>query len=124
STVGGVATGTGNAGFGVMARHGLPGANAVLIAGTSFTSWGGVGLPLTLAPFGMPACSLLVSADVLLGTTLVGAGPAAGTATIPIPIPPNPALSGALVHFQWYVTDPGPSPVPGAMSRGLQVFVP
>jgi hypothetical protein len=123
STVGGIPTSAGNPAFGLHVSNTLPNSVAVLIAGLSFTSWMGVPLPMSLGVFGVPGCQLFVSADFLFTTTTTGPGGGAGIAFVPTPVPAAPSLSGALLHFQWYIVDPGPAPVPGAMSNALQLLV-
>ncbi|HET6204750.1 MAG TPA: FG-GAP-like repeat-containing protein [Planctomycetota bacterium] len=102
----------------------LGGSLVVLIFGVSSTSWVGVPLPLNLGFLGLPSCALFVSADVLLPATASGSGPGAGAAYRLVPAPPNPALSGLSVFYQWFAVDPGPLPLPGAMSEALQVLIP
>ncbi|MCI0589008.1 MAG: hypothetical protein L0323_19480 [Planctomycetes bacterium] len=123
ATTGGLATSTGNPIFGIALGQALGGAAAVLVAGVSSQSWGGLPLPLDLAPSGAPGCALFVSGEVLIPTIAAGTGPGGGSATVPLPVPNNAALNGGLVYFQWYVFDPGPGPLPGSMSRALQVLV-
>ncbi len=112
-------SGTGNPIFGMRLWNALGGTGAVLVLGTSWQSWAGGTLPLDLTPFGSPGCALLVSPDVLLPV----ATSVAGSADLSLPVPANPALSGGLVHVQWYVLGPGLSVAPGATSRALQIFV-
>ncbi|HKB16121.1 MAG TPA: hypothetical protein VKF62_08645, partial [Planctomycetota bacterium] len=100
----------------------LPGTFALLLLGASNASLpGGLPLPLNLAPLGMPACALLVSLEVMLPALTSGPGPGGGRASFSFPIPPDPLLVGGLAYLQWYVVDPGPAPLPGAMTRGLAV---
>jgi hypothetical protein len=113
----------GNAGFALVASRTLGGSTAILIFGTSSQSWLGTPLPLGLGSLGLPSCSLLVSPDALLYAGTTGAGPGAGVAFVTLPIPPDPLLVATFFHFQWYVVDPGPATLPGAMSRGLTVLV-
>ncbi|MCI0585607.1 MAG: VCBS repeat-containing protein [Planctomycetes bacterium] len=114
---------TGNSGFRLVLSRALAGTTATLAAGASSSSWAGIPLPLDLGPFGMPGCSLLVSADVLLPATTGGSGPLDGRTFFPAPIPVAPSLAGSTIYLQWYVVDPGPAPVPGAMSRGLALVL-
>ncbi len=113
----------GSASFGIVLSKALGGSFAVLDVGLSSTSWLGVPLPLNLGFLGLPACSLHVSPDVPLLVATNGSGPGNGRAFVPLPIPPDPTLTGAHVFFQWYVVDPGPAPLPGAMSRGLDLLI-
>ncbi len=121
-TAGGPAA-RGNGAFRIVLSEALGGTSATLLMGSSSLSWGGIPLPLNLGFVGLPACSLLVSPDVLLPTSTSGAGAAAGLEFLPVPIPPNPALVGGSAFLQWFVADPGAGAVPVAMSEGLQVVV-
>src|SRR5262245_26104932 len=109
----------GNPGFQIVLSRALPGTAASLAVGSSSTSWAGIPLPLDLGPLGVPGCSLLVSPDLVLSASTVGSGPLDGRAFLALPIPPAPSLAGSTIFLQWYVVDPGPALVPGAMSRGL-----
>ncbi|MGH7149969.1 MAG: integrin alpha [Planctomycetota bacterium] len=100
-----------------------PGLPALLLLGFSDTQWWGVPLPLNLAPQGMPACSLLVSPDLVFGLTTAAFGPGNGRLVAPIAIPASSSLVGLAFYTQWYVVDPGPAPIPGAMTRGLAVTI-
>ncbi len=113
----------GNSNFGLSVSNALGGTVAVLITGFSASSYQGVPLPMNLAPLGVPGCFLLVSPDLLSGAGTTGSGAGSGSATTGIPIPPIAGLLGASAYFQWYVVDPGPSILPGAMSEGLYVQV-
>lgn len=116
-------SGPGNPGFGSAVTQALGGTVAVLILGASFQTWNGLPLPLDLAPFGLPGCSLLVSADLLLPAVTSGSGPGSGFALFPLPVPADPALFGALFHIQGLVADPGPSLLPASMTRAIQVLL-
>jgi hypothetical protein len=74
---------------------------AALILGDSATTWNGLPLPLSLAPFGAPSCSLLASLTATLGT---GVDPA-GTASVALALPANPALAGFPFWCQWFCLD-------------------
>ncbi|MCI0588997.1 MAG: VCBS repeat-containing protein [Planctomycetes bacterium] len=101
----------------------LGGGSAILVLGASNANWGGFPLPFPLGFAGMPACSLLVSPDATVPVTTLGSGPGNGRVSLSFPIPPLPGLSGATIYGQWYVTDPGPGLLPGAMSRGIGVTI-
>src|SRR5690606_8921691 len=73
----------------------VPNSLAILAAGFSRTVAGGQPLPLSLAPFGMPGCSLLVSPDVAV---LLAAG--ANAATWWLPLPSVPGLLGVEFYVQ------------------------
>lgn len=88
-----------------------------LIVGLSNTQWLSMGLPMSLATFGAPDCSLLVSGDYfdrLVNTT--------GTSTLGFPIRTDRSLLGLHVYFQGYVRDSGAN---GglAVSNGLDVII-
>ncbi|HET6201944.1 MAG TPA: FG-GAP-like repeat-containing protein [Planctomycetota bacterium] len=121
-TVGGVPN-VGNAAFGATVSNAVGASVAILVVGTSSTTWAGGPLPLSLSFAGLGGCLLLVSPDALLAVGTTGAGAGAGVGTIPLPIPSTAALVGQLAYLQWYVVDPGPSILPGALSQGLQVFI-
>jgi hypothetical protein len=80
------------------ATQGQTGASFALTLGTSTQNWGPIVLPLSLAPFGNPGCSIYANHAVVLGLLQ-------STATLPIAIPNDPTLSGLNVHFQAMVID-------------------
>ncbi len=98
-----------------------PGKPALLLLGFSNQAWWGVPLPLDLGFVGLPGCSLAVSPDIPLGFTTSAFGPGNGRVIVPLAIPNQAALAGVTIYAQWYVVDPGPAPIPGAMTRGLGV---
>jgi hypothetical protein len=119
ATYGGSPASAGSPGFGILGSKLLPGSTSVLIAGTSSSTWAGTPLPLLLGQFGMPACSLVVSPDLLF-TLPVSSD---GRAVLPAPVPTNPQLAGLIAYLQWYVVDPGPTPAPGTLSEALQLVI-
>lgn len=74
-----------------------------MLIGASASSWGGIRLPLPLAPFGMPGCDLLVSPDL---TQPIGFTNASGRAWVTLPIPGEPGFLGAAFHLQAAVRNP------------------
>jgi hypothetical protein len=120
-------TGTGggpsNQAFRIVLPKALGGTSASLIVGPSSSDWMGIPLPFDLGLVGMPGCSLLVAPFATIATSVLGSGPVAGVASVPMPVPSDPALAGGHVFFQWIVADPGPSLLPGAMTRGLDLLV-
>ena len=106
----------GNAAFALTLSDALGGSAAALLSGLL-----PLPVPASLATLGLPGCSLLVPPYVLSVVPVAGTGPGNGAATLPLPIPAEPSLGGAHVFFQWYVIDPGPGVLPGAMSAGLDV---
>ncbi|HKB17215.1 MAG TPA: integrin alpha, partial [Planctomycetota bacterium] len=119
SISGGTPNSAGNPAIAIHLSSALAGTIAALIVGFDATSWLGVPLPIDLGILGIPGCSLRVSADVLLVTTTNGSG----RAVFPHPTPADPALSGATVYYQWFVVDPGPALLPGALTAGLQLGI-
>ncbi|HET6201681.1 MAG TPA: right-handed parallel beta-helix repeat-containing protein [Planctomycetota bacterium] len=113
----------GNAGFGIGLSNAPGGTAAFLLAGFSEDNWMGIPLPFGLFFFGLPECLLWVAPEVSFPATTGGAGPTGGSALSPFPIPAAPSLHGLHLFVQWYVADPGPSLVPAAMSRALDVVV-
>ncbi|HET6201683.1 MAG TPA: right-handed parallel beta-helix repeat-containing protein [Planctomycetota bacterium] len=108
----------GNGGFALTLSNALGGSAAFLLSGLA-----PLPAPVNLFFFGLPDCSLLVPPFLLAVSPVSGSGPGVGTVSLPLPIPNDPLLHGARVFFQWYVTDPGPALLPGAMSAGLDVTV-
>jgi len=108
---------TGNPSFKLVLSNARPSAFALMMVGFSNTSWIGFPLPLNLAILGMPACSLNVALDILLLLTTTPDG----LLFVPISVPANPALVGGSLYAQFLVVDPGPLPLPAAMTAGLAV---
>lgn len=75
----------------------LPFAPAFLTVGDSNTQWNGVPLPLPLAIFGAPGCSLLVSPLIFLPTL----ADVSGTAQMPLALPRDRSLIAARLFLQW-----------------------
>ena len=96
---------------------------AALLLGFSNTTWWGIPLPLNLAPFGMPACDLRVSPDLLFFATTAGNLPDRAYVTMTFGIPSIPSLAGMTVHAQWYVLDSAPALFPGSLTRALQIVL-
>jgi hypothetical protein len=67
-------------------------------------SWAGQRLPLSLAPFGAPGCTLDVSMDVVLALRIPM--PSFGIASIVIDVPNQPGVAGAIVYDQGVFLDP------------------
>ncbi|HKB16513.1 MAG TPA: hypothetical protein VKF62_10620, partial [Planctomycetota bacterium] len=107
----------GNPTFGAFLSGAPPGTTAMLLMGLSSQAWGSIPLPMRLAPFGMPGCSLEVAADFawILPTNV------SGNAIAPMPVPADPGLVGATLYLQWLVADPGPVLLPGALSGALEL---
>ncbi|MEZ5966025.1 MAG: hypothetical protein R3F56_19470 [Planctomycetota bacterium] len=71
----------------------------VQLVGFSSTQWGGIPLPLDLAAFGLPGCSLYTSIEL----TQTGVVDPFGYAVWTLPIPNNPALVGGILNCQTMV---------------------
>jgi hypothetical protein len=100
-----------------------PGALAALALGLSNTSWQGIPLPLGLGGVGLGGCELLVSIHSLTLAVTQPLGSGDGWASVPIPIPSDGGLVGALAFVQWWVGDPTPGLPGGAVSRALGLTV-
>ncbi len=97
----------------------LPANNpAFLILGLSNTQWFPLSLPMSLAPFGAPGCSLLVSGDYSIGVLNT-----TGTVTQAFRIPLDLNLVGLHIYFQGYVQDPGANAFGVAVSNGLDITI-
>lgn len=97
---------------------GLPRAVALMGLGFSDTRSGPFALPLTLAPFGMPGCSLL--ADPWAALAVVGSGTAARWTLV---IPDTPDLVGVVFFQQAVVLDPGSNAAGLTVTNGLRTTV-
>lgn len=95
----------------------VPGPIVALAAGWSRTAWGGGALPYSLAPFGMPSCDLLQSAE-FLGIGVTPTGPGTGAATFGLPL--IPALLGQRMHLQAYAVAPGQNQLGIVVSNGVE----
>jgi len=84
-----------------VAIGGLP---ALLTIGASNTTFGGQPLPLSLASFGAPGCSLY-NDWVLLLSGVTQASPS-GSVTIMVPIPNDQALIGSVHYSQYLFVEP------------------
>ncbi|MCI0588783.1 MAG: VCBS repeat-containing protein [Planctomycetes bacterium] len=102
----------GNSEFGLTLSRALGGANTLLLIGTS-------PLALGLGPLGLPGCTLLLLPEVAFAAPTNGSG----IRVFPAPVPPDASLVGGIARFQWYVADPGPGALPGAMTQRLDVLV-
>ncbi len=98
------------------------GAPALLVLGESSTMWNNVPLPIDLSVLNMPGCFLRVAADVSTITWTVGPT-AKGRASVPMLIPNNPALTGAIFHAQWFVLEPPGSAQLASTTRALTVTI-
>ncbi len=122
-TGGGTPTVSGNPDFRILLSKTLGGTYAVLTWGISAPTWLGIPLPLDLGFLGLAGCSLHVPAFQFVPTLANGSGPGEGRGSVAFPILPIPAYAGISLDLQWYVVDPGPALVPGAMSEALRLVL-
>ena len=87
--------------FSVVLRHGAPLAPAVLVHGSSRTSWSGLPLPVDLGFLGAPGCCLVTDSVINL-PVLVGAE---GVVEVPYAVPQNPVFTGLGFYNQFLVLD-------------------
>ena len=73
-------------------------------------------LPLKLDAFGMPGCRLYINSLLTLGS----ATSAAGSGSIPVPVPSNPALVGLVLFNQAVLLDMSANPAGIVSSNGGQ----
>jgi hypothetical protein len=85
--------------------YGIGAAAGLLAVGLSDQQWGGGALPQSLAPIGMPGCSLRVSTEWLGGLTL-----SSGVANVAWQLPSAPAFVGFQFFAQGLVLDPTANP--------------
>lgn len=93
---------TGTSQIGQTLTHNLANAlaNTPCIAAFGFTS--GAPFPIDLSFLGLTGCVAYTDATVTLGAVADGVG----AATMPVPIPLDPALVGFLLYSQWVAVDP------------------
>ncbi len=73
---------------------------------------------MSLAPFGAPGCSLLVSRDFYTGVVNTTGSPTQG-----FPIPLDLSLVGLHIYFQGYVENPGANFFGVAVSNALDITI-
>jgi hypothetical protein len=94
------------------------GATAFLMLGISSTTWQGITLPLSLAPFGFPMCSLYTSIEIARPVVAGSDGIRRGYAECTLPLPLTTGVPQFTVNGQWMVLGNGAF-VPGGVSGGL-----
>lgn len=87
--------------------------------GASDRQWAGTPLPLDLGPFGMTACRLYVSLDLMIYTST---GPA-GWCAVPVAVPSDASLAGQQVYTQFGVWDPAANPGGLTTTNGLVLVI-
>ncbi|MCI0587518.1 MAG: integrin alpha [Planctomycetes bacterium] len=108
----------GNADFGIAVTRGRGGAATVLFAGSAPNPGGG----------GPGSCASLLSGTTFSGSPVLFLAGALGVAgagyrLYAVPIPANPTLVGATLHFQWAAGDPASPNGSFTTSDGLSVTV-
>jgi hypothetical protein len=109
----------GNGAFGISIARGRGGAPAFLFFSTLADP---VGLPILGCPLHLAGAIHVVPVAVTLGGPAGAAGE--GHRFLGLAVPPDPGLSGAQVHFQWAVLDPGSANGVLASTAALTVAVP
>jgi hypothetical protein len=87
---------------------------ALLFLGLSKTLWGTVPLPLDLATFGAPGCSILAAGDVALAF----ATSATGTHSLSLSAPIDKGLCSTSLYFQYIVLDASANKLGFVFSNG------
>jgi len=102
-----------------IAVQGLPSSGiVVLVTGLSDQTFGGLPLPLSLAPLGMPGCDALVSPDVL------DAAVHFGSKTFALTLPLQPAFAGQSFFHQALVLTPlAGNAFGGLVSNGMEAVL-
>ncbi|MCI0587869.1 MAG: FG-GAP-like repeat-containing protein [Planctomycetes bacterium] len=118
STFGG-APAPGNAAFGISIARGRGGAPAILFFGSLPDP---IGVPVLGCPAHVSGAVFALPVPIVLGGT--AAAPGEGYRLLGIPVPPDPTLSGAQVHLQWAVADPGSANGVFAASAALTIVIP
>lgn len=102
------------ANFGVRLSRALPGSGAVLLTGSSSSSWLGVGLPLSLGLAGAPGCTVLASGEVQTPVQV----DAAGAAAVVMRVPATPSLVSLSLFQQWLILDAAANPLGLVLTAG------
>jgi hypothetical protein len=98
-----------------LALNNVPSSLAAVLIGLSNTSFPPHSLPLSLGPFGLTGCELLVSIDAAAPAQSTGQG----TASFSIPLPHLAALTGQVVFLQAWAA-PGVNAAGIVMSNGVR----
>ncbi len=92
--------------------------NYLFVLGNSNSSWGAIPLPLALAPFGAPGCTLWTSIDLAVVGSVSG-----GAASVSLGVPALSALVGGVVYCGGVITDPGHNPLGLIATNGLALSI-
>ncbi|MFO1053347.1 MAG: hypothetical protein U1F36_14130 [Planctomycetota bacterium] len=82
-----------------------PNLPAVMFLGTSNQTWGGLTLPIDMAPIGFPGCKVWTDLTAGIATTTDPSG-VLGRVAVTLPIPYNNNLAGLRIYSQDFVLDP------------------
>ncbi len=100
-----------------------PGVGALLLLGLSNTQAGTTPLPFELGGLAMSGCFLRTSADFVYSQFTQAGYPAPGRASVAFPIPSSTSLVGSVFFAQWFVGGSAVSPIPGSMTRAVQLTI-
>ena len=101
-----------------------PSQPAIVMWGSSRTTWGAIPLPLDLRTAGIPGCSLLAEPLFVWGTATNGGSPGTGQASLPFMIPPIGTFRGVQLFFQWAIFDQSQSRlIPLTLSDGMVMVI-
>ncbi len=103
--------------FTVTLSGAIPGAPAVLLLGSNPSDWLGMQLPLALAPFGAPGCSLLLAP---ISDTPLTVDPSGGITIVPNLA--SPAYAGVTLLAQFAAAEPS-LPLGWALSDAMAIWI-
>ncbi|MHC4513065.1 MAG: hypothetical protein ACYTGO_00815 [Planctomycetota bacterium] len=108
----------------VFLRGGRPRGNGLLLFGIDNNSFGGSRLPLDLAGFGAPGCSLYLDPLALARITLTEQPGGQGHVAAAVPVPYDVRLAGMSYYTQWVLQEPpGYNPLGLTLSNGVQATI-
>ncbi len=102
----------------VSVRAGPASSVGLIAIGDSATQWSGVPLPLALGP-AAPACSLTTN----MRLTIPVGFDALGQARVPLGVPANAGLLGAVLYMQFAAVSPGANPLGVALSDTAEIRI-
>ena len=97
-----------------------PNATLVQTLGSSRATWQGVPLPLSLAPFGAPGCSVYNDIAIQIGARADGAGNLAAW-TAALALPADGGLNGGVLQLQVLALQPGSNALGIATTNNVQI---